>query len=181
MRRLLAPALLALLLPGCFGSDDEGTPPTVTTTATPPASPEPTTATPPAAAPPTTTPAAPGNETPPPGPAHVANATYGYPATPSAAPHEEAFTVPAGHAQLVMNVTYRPSTTAGPLGAGVANEAKVALVDPSGAEAAFCLRNAQVTEPETCSEASASAPAGEWKLVFTGGGTVIAQVEVTAA
>ena len=182
--RFLALALVASMvgLAGC--SDDGGgggttttTTPAVTTT-TPPTN----TTTPTNVTPTPTTPAPDPDAAP--EPTQVHEATHEYPTVVAGEDAEttETFEVPEGYETLLLNVTFTPSSSAGPLGAGVASEARVALRDPSETEAAqACVVDGTVEEPVTCAVEVPLTKAGTWTIVFTGSGSVSAEATVVAA
>ena len=183
--RTLALAFVAMMvgLAGC--SDDSGGGGGGTTTTTPETSttPEttPTNTTTPTGTPTSTTPTPEPDA--PPEPAVVHETTHTYPTVTAGddAERTETFDVPEGYTTLLLNVTYTPASSAGPLGAGVANEARVAVRDAADAEASqACVVDGAVEEPTTCAVEVPVTEAGTWTVVFTGSGSVTADVSIVA-
>lgn len=183
--RILALALVAMTvgLAGCSedgGGDGGETPTTTPETSTTPGT-TPTNATTPTGTPtPTTTPEP---ETAP-EPVVVHETSHSYPTVTAGddAERTETFDVPTGYTTLLLNVTYTPASSAGPVGAGVADEARVALRDAADAEATqACVVDGAVEEPVTCAVEVPITDAGTWTVVFTGSGSVSADVTIVAA
>lgn len=191
MRVLATLAVMAfLLVPGCFGGDEEEPP----TTTTPTSGTTPTT--------PTGGTGTGGNSTggkgnttggggnstggggsttPAPAPREIYNASTDFARTPAPGQTDAVSTatvdVPAGYKNIVMNVTFTPGAQV------AAGTVKVALSDPTPTEIGSCSIAGPATPQAAavvCEPVTAANPAaGAWTLTFTGQGTWSARVAVT--
>lgn len=177
LRVVLLTLVLLSALAGCFGGDDNDTPPTVTTPVA--TSPEPTVTTP--VATPATTP----EVTPAPTPAaplppkviyeKVFEFTQGD-ATGQSPKVETSQAVPEGYANVTVNLTLERASTAPttlPV-SGTVNSPMVRILDANATEV--------VAEGEEGAAVNATFPStqGAWTIRFEGAGTLKATVKLTA-
>lgn len=100
------------------------------------------------------------------------HAFYAVPPDPTGAPVSHPFVIDMQHASLAFTVVFTPETLLAGIGQGVT----VSLVDPDGAQAGACAATIPLSAEETCTIDVQAPTAGEWAVVYSGFGNVVASV-----